>query len=182
MRKLTRQPRNFAAFCLLLFALVLANTIITAAQENGDARTGSRDQSESVSRAARSRVANNAGARSVDEGRSPARILREARTIFIAPNRHIDSKYLEYKLGKYAELQHWKLSIVKDRARADLVLEIHKRALNYIFSIEEPQSSMVAVNGKVVAINGLVAAEEIAREIIKRMKNTRALPVSDETP
>lgn len=133
---------------------------------------GERGYSESTS-TARPRVFGDG------EEKSPARILRRARTIFIAPSKHIDSKYLEYKLGKYAELQQWKLAIVKDREKADLVLEVHRRALNYIFSIEEPESSIVAVNGKVVAINNLVAAEDIAREIIKRIKSTRALPVSD---
>ncbi|HEY0080219.1 MAG TPA: hypothetical protein VGB73_16535 [Pyrinomonadaceae bacterium] len=104
-------------------------------------------------------------------------ILRAARTIYIEPSERIDSKYLEYKLGKHPEFQQWKLSIVKDRDKADLVLSVHQRMLNYIFSIEDPETSIVVVNGKVVAINDLVAAEDISKEIIRRMKNTRALAV-----
>jgi hypothetical protein len=50
--------------------------------------------------------------------------------------------------------------------------------LNYIFSIEDPQSSVVVVNGKVVAINDLVATDELAKEIIRRMKTVRALPTN----
>ena len=105
--------------------------------------------------------------------------MRSARTIYIEPNKYIDAKYLEYKLGKQPEFQQWKLAIVKKKEKADLVLNIHRRALNYIFSIEDPDSSIIVVNGKVVAINGLVAAEDIAKEIIKRMKATRALPADD---
>ena len=110
----------------------------------------------------------------------PARILRSARTIYIEPNKYIDATYLEYKLGKDPEYQQWKLAIVKKKEKADIVLNIHRRALNYIFSIEEPESSIVVVNGKVVAINGLVAAEEMAKEIIKRMRAKRALPAGEQ--
>ena len=102
--------------------------------------------------------------------------LRAAHTIYLEPSEHLDSKYLEYKLGKYPEFEDWNLSIVRDRTKADLVLTVHKRMLNYIFSIEDPITSKVLVNGKVVAINDLVAAEDISKEIIKRMKSVRALP------
>ncbi len=112
------------------------------------------------------------------EDRTPTEILRSARAIYIRPNRYIDAKYLEYKLGKLPEFEQWGLVIVQDAERADLVIEIHRRALNYIFTIVEPESSSVVVNGKVVAINGLVAAEDISREIIRRMRAVRALPAS----
>jgi hypothetical protein len=108
----------------------------------------------------------------------PAQTLRSARTIYIEPSEHLDSQYLEYKLGKYPEFEQWKLAIVKDRSKADLVLSIHRRMLNYIFSIEDPQSSVVVVNGKVVAINDLVATDEMAKEVIRRMKSVRALPTN----
>ncbi len=109
----------------------------------------------------------------------PARIMRSARTIYIEPNKYIDATYLEYKLGKQPDYQQWKLAIVKKKEKADLVLYIHRRALNYIFSIEDPETSIVVVNGKVVAINGLVAAEGISKEIVKRMRAARALPAGD---
>ena len=109
----------------------------------------------------------------------PANILRAARTIYIKPNQYIDAEYLEYKLDKLPEFAQWKLVFVRDGEKADLVVELHRKALNYIFSIVEPQSSVVVTKGKVVAINGLVAAEDISREIVKKMKNTRALPTSE---
>ena len=168
-RSLTFMHRNLALATAAIALFVVLGGLDAQAQDA--TRDGARGYSEATSTARPRGVG-------VGEEKSPAVILRHARTIFIAPSKHIDSKYLEYKLGKYAELPQWKLAIVKDREKADLVLEVHKRALNYIFSIEEPESSMVVVNGKVVAINNLVAAEDIAREIIKRMKNTRALPVS----
>ncbi|MDQ1612395.1 MAG: hypothetical protein QOG00_2326 [Pyrinomonadaceae bacterium] len=111
-------------------------------------------------------------------GDTPTDILRAARTIYISPNQHINSDYLEYKLDKLPEFAQWQLSIVKNRDRADLVLEIKKTALNYIFSIVEPESSIVVAKGKVVAINGRVAAEDISHQIVKRMRAIRALPAN----
>ncbi|HZG52689.1 MAG TPA: hypothetical protein VEZ40_11185 [Pyrinomonadaceae bacterium] len=109
---------------------------------------------------------------------TPADILRAARTIYISPNRHLNADYLEYKLDKLPEFGQWQLSIVKNPERADLVLEIKKTALNYIFSIVEPESSIVVAKGKVVAINGRVAAEDISHQIVKRMRAIRALPAN----
>jgi hypothetical protein len=107
---------------------------------------------------------------------SPTEILRGARTIFVAPNAHVDAEYLEYKLDKLPEFGEWRLSIVKDKEKADLVIEINKTALNYVFTVVEPASAKVVAKGKVVAINGLVAAEDISHEIVRRMKEKRALP------
>jgi hypothetical protein len=109
----------------------------------------------------------------------PARLLRAAHTIYIQPNEYIDAEYLEYKLDKLPDFQQWRLAFVLDEAKADLVLKIHRTALNYIFSIVDRQSSVIVVKGKVVAINGLVAAEDISKQIVKRMQSVRALPVDE---
>lgn len=109
----------------------------------------------------------------------PASILRAARTIYLEPEDGVDAEYLAYKLGKYPDFEQWKLHIVTDRDKADLVLKIHQKALNYIFSIEDQESSIVVANGKTVAINDLVATDQIAREIIRRMRSVRALPTDE---
>jgi hypothetical protein len=156
---------------LLLFVLTTAG-VSSARAQGATGREESKSYSESSSRARRRKAERN-GAGEKDA----VSILRAARSIYIEPSERLDSKYLEYKLGKYPEFQQWKLSIVRDRDKADLVLSVHQRMLNYIFSIEDPQTSVVVVNGKVVAINDLVAAEDISKEIIRRMKNMRALTV-----
>lgn len=165
--------RRFSNSTLKTFVLTLL-IVAAAGLTTARAQQASTSKTYSDSDSGRTRTRS---ARTRDAERDPAAILRAARTIYVEPGKHIDSKYLEYKLGKYPEFQQWKLSLVKDRDKADLVLNVHQRMLNYIFSIEEPASSIVVVNGKVVAINDLVAAEDIAREIIRRMKNTRALPI-----
>ena len=155
---------------LRLAALALILTAFASAPGRATAQTtrDAQGYSDSDSRARARRAARD------DE--SPTEILRRARTIFVAPNPHVDAEYLEYKLDKLPELGEWRLSIVKDREKADLVIEIYKTALNYLFSVVEPASAKVVAKGKVVAVNGLVAAEDISHEIVRRMKEKRALP------
>jgi hypothetical protein len=156
-------------FLILAFALFVcltgAHAQASRAKEEGYSESG---------QATRSRTA-----RTEKRGTSPARLLRDARTIYIESSDGIDAEYLEYKLGKFPDFEQWQLSIVKDREKADLVLRIHQKALNYIFSIEDQESSVVVVNGKTVAINDLVATDQLAPEIIKRMKSVRALPTDE---
>jgi hypothetical protein len=173
-RSLMQKISNALPRCgALLFAVMFACTAGAHAQTTGNAdRTYSDPDAHAASR---TRTTATKDARP----RTPAGILRAARTIHISPNRHINADYLEYKLDKLPEFGQWELSIVKNRERADLVLEIRKTALNYIFSIVEPESSIVVATGKVVAINGRVAAEDISHQIVKRMRAVRALPVND---
>ncbi|HYP00013.1 MAG TPA: hypothetical protein VER76_07470 [Pyrinomonadaceae bacterium] len=164
---------NALRLAALSFVLVVA-CVTASAQTSRDA--GDRNYSDSDARASRTRTARRDRA---PLGDTPTDILRAARTIYISPNQHINADYLEYKLDKLPEFGQWQLSFVKDRQRADLVLEIQKTALNYIFSVVEPASSIVVAKGKVVAINGRVAAEDISHLIVKRLRALRALPAND---
>lgn len=153
--------------------------ISTASAQAQTSRDANRDYSDSDAPAnSRTRTTNSTGRKGTPLGDTPTDILRAARTIHISPNQHINADYLEYKLDKLPEFGQWQLSIVKDSAKADLVLEIRKTALNYIFSIVEPESSIVVAKGKVVAINGRVAAEDISHQIVKRMRALRAMPAN----
>ena len=172
MHKISNALQRLVA---LSFVLIIA-CVTASAQTSRDA-TADRNYSDSdASRSSRSRTTRRDQA---PLGNTPTDILRAARTIYISPNQHINADYLEYKLDKLPEFGQWQLSIVKDRERADLVLEIQKTALNYIFSIVEPASSIVVAKGKVVAINGRVAAEDISHQIVKRMRALRAMPAND---
>ncbi len=155
----------------LFFAMAFALSLASAQAQKS---SGAKEDYPESGQATRMRTDAN-----TERETSPARILRSARTLYIEPNEDMDSEYLAYKLGKYPDFEQWKLYIVTDKDKADLVLKIHQKALNYIFSIEEQASSIVVTNGKTVAINDLVAADQIAREIIRRMKSVRALPVDE---
>ncbi|MET0646153.1 MAG: hypothetical protein ABW208_05990 [Pyrinomonadaceae bacterium] len=105
---------------------------------------------------------------------SPGSLVREARTVYVAENRHVEKKYLEYKLGKYDELRDWGLMLVSDPAAADLVLTVDKTALNYIFTLTDRRTSVIVASGKCVAVNGRLAAEYLGKEIVKKIKDVRA--------
>jgi hypothetical protein len=173
MQKISNCLRRAVALSFVLLIVAVA----TSAQAQ-TSRNSNRDHSDSDERAASRTRTTNARAKGTPLGDTPTDILRAARTIHISPNQHINADYLEYKLDKLPEFGQWQLSIVKDSAKADLVLEIKKTALNYIFSIVEPESSIVVAKGKVVAINGRVAAEDISHQIVKRMRAIRALPAN----
>jgi hypothetical protein len=64
--------------------------------------------------------------------------------------------------------------LVSDERAADLVITFEKTALNYIFAINDPRTSVIITSGKTVAINGLVAAENLGKEIIKKLRDVRA--------
>lgn len=162
--------RRFVSVVLLLAAYCFVAAAIASAQTPRPGQRGYSD-SDATSRDTRDRRA--------PLGTEPAEILRNARTIFVEPNRHIKAGYLEYKLDKLPEFSRWRLAFVAERDKADLVIRIDKAALNYIFSVVEPETSIVVVKGKVVAINGLVAAENISHKIVKRMRDVRALPADE---
>ncbi|MET0626724.1 MAG: hypothetical protein ABW250_27575 [Pyrinomonadaceae bacterium] len=108
------------------------------------------------------------------EEMSPGSLVREARTVYVAENRHVEKKYLEYKLGKHAELRDWGLMLVSDANVADLVLTVEKTALNYIFTLTDRRTSVVVATGKCVAVNGRLAAEYLGKEIVKKIRDARA--------
>ena len=154
----------FAGHAVLAQAATPAGASVRAREamvETQDAQTG-------VERRARERKATR------EEDLSPVSIVREARTIYIRPTPHLDKKYLEYKLQKYRELQDWGLMLVSDERAADLVVTFEKTALNYIFAVNDPRTSVIVTSGKTVAINGLVAAENLGKEIIKKLRDVRA--------
>ena len=164
--------RRFVSVALLLAAYCFVAAAIASAQTQGPPRGYSDSDAAARARDTRDRRA--------PLGTEPPEILRNARTIFVEPNRHIKAEYLAYKLDKLPEFSRWRLAFVTERDKADLVIRIDKAALNYIFSVVEPETSIVVVKGKVVAINGLVAAEDISHKIVKRMRDVRALPADEQ--
>ena len=108
------------------------------------------------------------------EDLSPGSLVREARTVYVAPSEHLEKKYLEYKLGKYPELREWGYVLVADPAAADLVLTVDKTALNYIFTLTDRRTSVIVTTGKCVAVNGRLAAEYLGKEIVKKVRDARA--------
>lgn len=139
-------------------------------------RVGAQEQGGAQDSAARRERERRARAR---EELSAASLVRDARTLYVAPTEHLDKTYLEYKLHKYRELDDWNLMLVADPRAADLVLTIDKTALNYIFHLTDARTSIIVASGKCVAVNGRVAAEFLGKEIINKIRDARA---SDRRP
>jgi hypothetical protein len=150
-----------AAVALLAFA---SHAVFAAPRPAG---VGARDRGGAQDPAAGRRE------RRVREDLGPASLMRGARTIYVAPNEHLDKTYLEYKLHKHRELDEWNLVLVADPRAADLVLTVDKTALNYIFRLTDVRTSVIVTSGKCVAVNGRVAAEFLGREIIKKIRDVR---------
>lgn len=146
------------AVAILVFASHSVFAAAPAAQDKGE--------SESRGRARTSRERR--------EDLSPASIMRDARTIYITPNEHVEKKYLEYKLHKYPELNDWGLMLVAEPSAADLLLTVDKTALNYIFTITDRRTSIIITSGKCIAVNGRLAAEYLGKEIVKKIRDVRA--------
>lgn len=108
------------------------------------------------------------------EDLSPGALAREARTLYVAPGRHVEKTYLEYKLGKYDELRDWNLMLVADPSAADLVVSVDRTALNYTFTVTDRRTSVIVATGKCVAVNGRLAAEYLGKEIVKKLRDARA--------
>ena len=134
------------------------------------AGTNTRQDEDAAARGARERARKARGRETL----SPGSLAREARTLYVAPGAHVDKKYLEYKLGKYAELRDWNLMLVADPSAADLVITVDKTALNYIFTVADRRTSVIVTTGKCVAVNGRLAAEYLGKEIVKKLKDVRA--------
>ena len=164
--------RRLVSVAILLAACCSAAAATASAQTRPDPR-GYSDSSDSDAAA----PARDTRTRHAPLGTEPPEILRNARTVFVEPNRHVKAEYLEYKIDKLPEFAQWRLAFVAERDKADIVIRIDKVALNYIFSVVEPESSIVVAKGKVVGVNGLAAAEGISHRLVKRIGQVRALPI-----
>jgi putative serine protease PepD len=113
-------------------------------------------------------------------GADPKQILKTARTVYI----HSKTMFLTVDtLDRALVLQkNWAelgLTIVQDPRVADLLIEIDRPLFTYIhtFVIVDKKTSIVLDSGKVTAIDGTVASDGLARDIVKAFAAVR-LPVA----
>lgn len=158
----------FASHAVLAVGVAQTTGAVETLKAAGDAAQAQLGGSQDDSARERARKARGR------EDISPGSLAREARTLYVAPSRHVERKYLEYKLGKYGELRDWNLMLVADPAAADLVVTVDKTALNYIFAVTDRRTSVIVATGKCVAVNGRLAAEYLGKEVVKKIKDARA--------
>ena len=118
------------------------------------------------------------GARAVSPATEPQLIMRVARTIFVrSKSVFLKSEWLEEELHKRPEFAALGLTIVRDRKKADIEIEINRPPFTFIYgyTLTNPETSVMLTDGKVTAFDGTVASPKIAKEILKRLAAARSL-------
>ncbi len=109
-------------------------------------------------------------------GASPESILRAVRTISVSSmTMFLKPDQLEDELRKQPEFEAMGLAIVKDATKADLMIDLDRPVFTYIFtySLSSADTRVVVASGKVIAFDGNLAAPMIAKELMKRFRETR---------
>lgn len=113
----------------------------------------------------------------------PGEMLRTAQTIFITSNTDFfEPVQLQNALSKRTEFTTWKMMVVdgwQAGQLADITIEVDRPLFTYTFTykIKDQKTSVILATGKITAFDGNLAAPELAKEIIKRIKAVRPLPV-----
>ena len=104
--------------------------------------------------------------------RSPAEIMRSARTICVLGNPEFPPEPLEKMLFKTPEFKGGKLMMVEDPHAADLLIELSRKPLTWDFTyrLVQPSSGVILGAGKAIAWDGVRAAPLIAKQIMDRVR------------
>jgi hypothetical protein len=108
----------------------------------------------------------------------PANLLRAARTVFVRSDTvFLKPEQLERDLRERKEFEAMRLTIVKDANIADLIIDLGRPLFTYTFtfSVTSSQTSVLLLNGKVMAFDGNFASPKIARELVKKLGSARPL-------
>jgi hypothetical protein len=104
-------------------------------------------------------------------------VVRAARALFVwSKSMFLSREVVENELRKRPEFQAMGLVIVKDRALADLLIELDRPLFTFTFTFaaSDPGTSVLVMSGKVTAFDGNLAAPKIAKEMLKRLRATRS--------
>lgn len=107
---------------------------------------------------------------------SPNDALRSAQTIYIrSKSVYFKPEGLENSLLQRQEFQDWGLTITRDEADADLIIEVGRKVFttSFIFSVVDPRNKRVVASGRVNSIGGTVEGK-ISDSLIKRLRMARA--------
>jgi len=112
----------------------------------------------------------------------PTDVLRSARSIFILTKSvYFKPATLENALLKKDEFQQWSLTITREKADADLIIEVDRKLFttSFVYSVIDPRNKRVLTSGRVNSIGGTVEGK-ISDSFIKRMRQVRALPSANQ--
>jgi len=101
--------------------------------------------------------------------------LRSARYIFVkSTSLLVGRTVIEEKLQKRTEFSKLGLTITRDEAAADVVLEVHHDVFTkYVYIAVDPKRNIVVAGGKLSSLGGTVAGK-VAKRFLKQMIQARA--------
>jgi hypothetical protein len=103
---------------------------------------------------------------------SPDDALRSARTIFIRTKSvYFNPSTLEHALLQHDELRQWGLSVTRNEADADLIIEVGRKVFttSFVYSVIVPQTRTVVASGRVNSLGGTVEGK-ITHSLMKKLR------------
>jgi hypothetical protein len=103
---------------------------------------------------------------------SPVAPLRSAHTIFIrSKSVYFKPSTLENSLLQQEEFSGWGMSITRNEADADLIIEVGRKAFttSFIYSVLDTKTQRVVASGRVNSIGGTVEGK-ITSSLMKKLR------------
>jgi hypothetical protein len=109
-------------------------------------------------------------------GSDPKQILKNARTVYIhSKTAFLTVDTLERALSLEKNWPKLGLTVVQDQRVADLLIEVDRPLFTYVhtFVLVDKATSIVLGSGKVTALDGTIASNGLAKDIIKIFADVR---------
>jgi hypothetical protein len=106
-------------------------------------------------------------------------IARSVRTLYVSGKKGwggVPSEPLEKKLFEYPEFQKGELILLRKAEGADLLVELDRKSgtWDFTYTMTHPKSGIVLGAGKVIAWDGVRAGTELAKQIMKCLRELRS--------
>jgi hypothetical protein len=102
-------------------------------------------------------------------------IMRQAKLIYVRKKSvYFKAPELENELRKRPEFQRWGLSITRNEADADLIIEVGRKVFTtrFIYTVIDPRTDIIVTSGKLSSVGGTLATK-IAKRFIEQMQQVR---------
>jgi caspase domain-containing protein len=107
----------------------------------------------------------------------PAELIRSARTVYVeSKSKWFKANSVENELRKHPDFDALGLKLVKDKKRADLLIELDRPLWSFTFNytVIHPETSVIVASGQVgKSPAGKSVSPTVADEIIKQLKAVR---------
>jgi hypothetical protein len=104
-----------------------------------------------------------------------ATILRNAKLIYVRKKSvYFKAQEFENELLKRPEFQRWGMSITRNEADADLIIEVGRKVFTtmFVYTVIDPRTDIIVTSGKLSSLGGTLATK-IAKRFIKQVQLVR---------